>query len=106
MSDRRADWAARWMAITAVIVWVLANGVDVLSALLAVQAGGRLAFAQDHLAEYVIIYTGLRLLGTLALVLLAAFMSRYWPDASGAAWGAMTACAFVTTVLAWWRLYR
>jgi hypothetical protein len=94
------------MAITAVIVWVLANGVDVLSALLTVQAGGGLPFAQGHLAEYAIIYTGLRLLGTLALVLLAVFVSRHWPDVSGATWAAMTACAFVTTVLAWWRLYR
>jgi hypothetical protein len=103
---RQRDWLAWWTAITTLLAWVLANGLDVFSVLILVQSGGRLAFARFRPAESFVIYAGLRVLGTLAVSLGVVSASRRWPSVSRAAWGALTACALATAAAAWWRLYR
>ena len=99
------DWVAWWTAFTSHVAWVLANALDVYSVLFLVQSGGRLAFAPHRPAESFLIYAGLRVLGTLAVSLGVLSVSRRWPWAARAAWGALTACAGVTAVAAWLRLY-
>jgi len=104
--SRREDWISQWTTVTAVVAWVLANGLDVFSMFLTLQFGGQLAFARHHPAEHFVIYVGMRMLGTLAFYLSIVFVSKRWPSASGTVWGALTACALVTVAFAWWRLYR
>jgi hypothetical protein len=103
---KHRDWISRWIAITAVIAWILANGLDVFSVWLMLQFGGPLTFARHHPAEYLIIYANMRMLGTLALCLLSVLVNNRWPSVSGTVWSALTACALVTAAFAWWRLYR
>jgi hypothetical protein len=105
-AGRRGDVRALWASITSLLAWVLANGLDVFSVLILVQAGRRMVFARHHPAESFLVYAGLRLLGTMALPLAVAASSKRWPAASRAAWGALTACALATAAAAWWRLYR
>jgi hypothetical protein len=105
-AQRHGDVGALWASITSLLAWVLANGLDVYSVLILVQAGRRMVFAQHHPAESFLIYAGLRLLGTMALPLAVVSSNRRWPSASRAAWGALTACALATAAAAWWRLYR
>jgi uncharacterized membrane-anchored protein len=97
---------SRWLAVTATAGWLLANGLDVLAALFAVQYGSTFSFARHHPAEYFLIYAGMRLLGTLAVWLLAASAGKRWKSVSTTVWSALTACALVTAVAAWWRLYQ
>jgi hypothetical protein len=104
MSQER-DWVSWWTAFTSHLAWILANALDVYSVLLAVQSGGRLAFAPHRPAESFLIYAGLRVLGSLAVSLGVLSVSRRWPWSARVAWGALTACAGVTAVAAWWRLY-
>ena len=106
MAEKREARTSWLLAGTAVIAWLLANGLDVLSVLFVVQFGGMFAFARHRPAEFLVIYAGMRLLGTLAVSLLAAFVGKRWPSASMAVWSALTAGALVTAVAAWWRLYR
>jgi hypothetical protein len=103
--NRQEERTSRWLSVTAVIGWVLANGLDVLSALFAVQFGKVFPFARNHPAEYFVIYAGIRLLGTLAVWLLAAAAGRRWSSLSTTVWSALTACALATAIAAWWRLY-
>jgi hypothetical protein len=106
------DRVSRWTAITALLAWVLANGLDVFSVLWIVQEGGRLALARSDVvylhrpAEFFLIYAGMRFLGTLAVSLGVMSVSKRWPFLWRAAWGALTACALATAAGAWWRLYR
>jgi hypothetical protein len=95
-----------WASATSILAWGLANGLDVLSVLVLVQAGGRMAFARQHPAESFLIYAGLRLLGTAALPLAVASVGKRWPSLSRAAWGALTLCALATAAASWWRLHR
>ncbi len=95
-----------WLAVTAVVAWVLANGLDVLSVLYSVRFGNTFVFARYHPAEYFLIYAGMRFLGTLAVWLLVVSASKRWPYMSRIAWSALTACALVTAIAAWWRLYQ
>lgn len=104
--DARETLVSRLVAGTAVLSWALANGLDVLSVLFAIQFGGSLAIAPYHPAEAFLIYAGLRLLGTLGVALAVVFVSKRWPSASSAAWAALTAWAFVTAIVAWVRLYQ
>jgi hypothetical protein len=84
---------------------MLANGLDVLSVLFAVRFGNTFSFARNHPAEYFVIYAGVRLLGMLAVWLLTACVGKRWPSTSMTVWSALTACALVTSIAAWWRLY-
>jgi hypothetical protein len=93
-------------AVTSLLAWVLANGLDVLSVLVLVQNGGRAAFARHHPGESFLVYSGLRFLGTMALPLAVLSAVKRWPSASRVAWSALTLCALATAVAAWWRLYR
>ena len=103
----------RWMStltiITAAIAWLLANGLDVVSMFIFVQLGGRLTLASGtmlrHPVEFVLLYAGIRLLGTLAGCLGAAFAGKHWPAAAQVFWNALTVCAMITAVIAWLRLY-
>ena len=103
---RERKWVSVGASLASLLAWILANALDVFAVLALVQAGGRLAFARNHPAEWFLIYAGLRFLGTAALPLAVVSASRHWPLSSRAAWGALTACALVTAAAAWWRLYR
>ena len=98
----RTSW---WLSATAVIAWVLANGLDVLSVLFAVRFGNVFPCVRNHPAEYLVIYAGIQLLGTLAVWLMAAAAGRRWSSVSTTVWSALTACALATAIAAWWRLY-
>ena len=104
--NRRETGMLLWLSITAVAAWVLANGLDVLSALYSVRFGSTFALARYHPAEAFLIYAGMRLLGTMAVWLLVASVSRRWSSVSRIVWSALTACALVTAIAAWWRLYQ
>jgi hypothetical protein len=104
--EKRKAWTSWLLAGTAVIAWLLANGLDVLSVLFVVRFGGIFALARHRPAEFLVIYAGMRLLGTLAVFLLAAFVGKRWPFMSMSVWSALTAGALVTAIAAWWRLYR
>ena len=102
--DRRERLLIWGVAVTGVVAWVLANGLDVISALLMVRLGGAFAFSRYHRAEFFMIDAGMRLLGTLAVWLLVALVNKHWPSVSRIAWSTLTACALVTATAAWWRL--
>ena len=107
--DKQKSWIPKLTVITAGVAWALANGLDMLSMLLFVQTGGQLALARQimrcHPAEFIVLYAGMRLLGTLAVYLLVMFAEKHWPFTSQALWNALTACSLVTAVAAWWRIY-
>jgi hypothetical protein len=100
------DPTSLWTAVSAIVVWTLANGLDILSALFVVQAGSRFAFTHGHVAEVLVIYAGLRILGTLGVILIALAVDKRWPIASNMIWGGLTVCALAATFVAWWRVYR
>jgi len=95
---------SQWTAAVAGIAWALANGLDILSMLAAIQNGERLATAALHPAESWLFYAGLRILATLALYLLTVRVSRRRQSLFGVAWTSLTVCSLVTAVIAWWRL--
>jgi hypothetical protein len=99
------DWTVLGTAVTSVLAWVLANGLDLLSITLAIQSGNRFAFGRPRPAEWFVVYAGLRVLLTLAACLMAAYVSKRWSSSSRAVWAVLTALALVTAVAAWWRLY-
>lgn len=99
-------WTLRLLSGVAAVAWALANTLDVFSALLIVQAGGRLLLGYHHPAEYLLIYAGMRFLIALAVYLMAVFVSKHWPVAARVAWSALAFCALATAVIAWWRLGR
>ena len=104
--SKRAVWASRLVAVAAVVTWVLANGVDVISMLFLVQSGGvALSSARLYPGEFFVVYTGFRLLGAIAIALTIAFVGKHWPAMRSAAWSALTAFSLVTVVTAWLRLY-
>lgn len=105
--NKRAVWVPRLVAATAVLTWVLANGMDLLSMLFIVQLG-EVAFAgaRLHPGEFLLIYTGFRLLGAIAVGLMIAFVSKHWPAVRAAAWSALTAFSLVTALTAWLRLHQ
>ena len=103
---RQTDWISRWTAIAAIVGWVLASGLDVLSVLLMLQSGDRFALISYHPAEYFLIYAAMRMLVTLAVCLLVVSASRCWSSVSRAVWSALTVCSLATVVVAWWRLVR
>lgn len=88
------------------MAWVLANGLDVLSVLYVLQFGSVWSFVRYHPAESFLIYAGMRLLGTLCVILLVFWVAKRWPSVFRAAWGALTVCALMTAIAAWWRLYQ
>ncbi|HUT20186.1 MAG TPA: hypothetical protein VM366_13605 [Anaerolineae bacterium] len=106
--SKQALWVPQLLAATAVLTWVLANGMDVLSMLFAMQLGGGFAFASARFrpAELFLIYAGFRLLGTIAVGLFVLFVLKYWPAVRSAAWSALTAFALVAALVAWWRLHQ
>ena len=104
--DKQRDWISWWTAVTALVAWVLANGLEIFSVFFSMQLGGQLGFVRYHQAEYFLLYAGMRMLGTLAVCLLVLFVSRRWPGTSKTVWSTLTFCALVTAVFAWWRLYR
>ena len=104
--SRRETRMLLCLAVTAVVGWVLANGLDVLSVFYSVRFGNTLVLTRYHPAEYFLIYAGMRLLGTLATWLLVVSVSKRWPFMSRIVWSALTACALVTAIAAWWRLYQ
>lgn len=104
MTSKQAFSVSWLLAASAVLTWVLANGMDVLSMLSVVQLGGGFAFARFRPAEFLLIYFWLRVLGTIAIALLILFVAKHWPALRSAAWSALTAFALVTAVTAWWRL--
>ena len=95
-----------WVSVTSLLVWGLANALDVFSVLVYVQTGGRMVFARHHPAESFLIYAEVRLLVTLALPLAVVSAGQHWPSVSRTAWSALTVCALVTAVTAWWRLVQ
>jgi hypothetical protein len=108
MKNVQKDWITKLTATTAVVAWALANGLDVVSMSLFVQAGGQLVFAsqimRQHPAEFVMLYAGMRVLGTLAVYLLVTFAQKQWPLLSQTLWSVLTACSLATAVAAWWRV--
>jgi hypothetical protein len=102
--SKQALWMPRLLAASAALTWVLANGMDILSMLSVVQLGGGFAFARYRPAEFLLIYAGLRGLGTIAIVLLILFVAKHWDALRSTAWSALTAFALVTALAAWWRL--
>jgi hypothetical protein len=104
--NRRETGMLLLLSITAVVAWVLANGLDVLSVLYSVQLGNTFAFTRYHPAEFFLIYAGMRMLGTMAVWLLVVSASKRWPSVSRIAWSALTGCALITAIAAWWRLYQ
>jgi len=96
----------RWTAITSLVAWALANGLDVATALFVVQSGFRFAFAHHYPGEVLIIYAGLRLLGTMAVGLMALCVVKRWPQVARLAWGLLTVCAIATAAGAWLRVMR
>jgi hypothetical protein len=103
--SKQALWVSRSLAASAVLTWALANGMDVLSMFYVVQLGGGFRFARFRPAEFLVIYTGLRVLGAIAVALLILFVAKHWPALRSVAWSALTAFALLTAVAAWWRLY-
>ena len=49
---------------------------------------------------------GLLLLGALGVLLLVVWVTKHWISVFRTAWGALTVCALVTAIAAWWRLYQ
>lgn len=105
MVSKRQALFAHLLSVTAAGAWVLANGLDMLSVLLALQLGGTLTFARYNPAAAFLIYAGMRTLLTLAVYLAAALVGKRWPMAANAAWSGLTACALAAALVAWWRLY-
>jgi len=85
---------------------MLANGLDVFSVLFIVQMGSRPVLVTHHVAEYFVIYAGMRLLGALALALFTVWLDKRCPSWSRAIWSTLTVCSLATAVFAWLRLYR
>ena len=106
LKKKRRNWIALWTAITAMVAWVLASGLDVFSVFLVVQVGNRPLVWAHRAAEYLIVYAVMRLLGALALALLVIWLSKHRSSWSRAIWGGLTACSLATALLAWLRLYR
>jgi hypothetical protein len=105
-AQRRRERVMLWTSrLASLVAWTLANGLDVLSVLVVVRAGGRMAWVRYHPAEWFLVYAGLRFLGTLALALVVLSVSRRWPSASRPMWWALTVCALATVAAAWWRLH-
>ena len=104
MVDAQRDWVATATAATAVSAWLLSNGLDVVSVLLALQSGEQFVFARFHTAEFFVIYADMRMLGTIAVLLMALSASKRWPSVRRITWAALTICALVTALAAWWRL--
>jgi drug/metabolite transporter (DMT)-like permease len=104
--DGRRDWLGYGAAIVAAIAWGSANGLDVWTLYVVLERGGQLAIARHHPAAILIIYAGMRLLGTFAIYLTVLLAGRLWPSSSKAAWSALVGCSLVTAALACWRLYR
>lgn len=105
--NNRATWVPRLVAATAVVTWVLANGVDVLSMLFVVQLGGVVfPVARLHPAEFVLLYAGFRALGAIAVALAIALVAKHWSALRSAAWSALTAFSLVTALVAWLRLHQ
>ena len=92
------------VALTGSAAWILANGLDVLSMLIAIQMGARLPTMPLHPAESFLIYAGFRLLGTIAVWLVVLAVGRRWPALRGSGWSGLTAFALVTAIGAWWRI--
>lgn len=89
----------------AIAAWGLSNGLDVLSVLFAIRLGG-FPLARYHPSEFFLIYAGMRLLGTLAVTLVVALVNKHWSSLSRTVWSALTACALMTAIVAWWRLHQ
>jgi hypothetical protein len=104
--NRQRAWVSNAIAGSSITAWFLANGLDILSVLYGLQFGGSWSFLRYHPAESFLIYAGLRLLGTLAIVLLVVWITKRWASVFRAAWGGLTVCALTTAIAAWWRLYR
>ena len=104
--DRRQALVSSAIAGSAAVAWVLANGLDVLSVLYVLQFGSAWSFVRYHPAESFLIYAGMRLLGTLGVILLVVWVTKRWRSVFRTAWGALTVCALVTAIAAWWRLYQ
>jgi hypothetical protein len=96
--------AAGWLVGVSVIAWLLANVLDVSSAVAMVQSGEQLAWARGHPSEGILIYALLRVLLALAVPLCAASVGRRWPWMARGAWAALSLCTLVTAAAAWWRL--
>jgi hypothetical protein len=107
--DKKRNWIVPFTTITAVIAWALANGLDVISMSWFVREGGQLILGRQiirhHPAEFVVLYAGMRMLGTLAVYLSALFIEKHWPSISQTLWGTLTACSLMTAVVAWWRVW-
>ncbi|MBN1641818.1 MAG: hypothetical protein JXA09_11330 [Anaerolineae bacterium] len=101
----RSKLMSRLVAITGSVAWGLANGLDIISMLLAIQMGNRFPRMPFHPAESFLIYAGLRALGTIAVWLAALAVGRRWPTLRGSSWTGLTAFALVTAIAAWWRVY-
>ncbi len=104
--DRRQAWVSSAIAGSAATAWILANGLDVLSVLYVLQFGSTWSFVRYHPAESFLVYAGMRLLGTLGVLLLTIWVIKRWTSVFRTAWGALTVWALVTAIAAWWRLYQ
>ncbi len=101
-------WIFTLTVITALVAWTLANGLDIVSMFLFIQLGYRPLIAGSVLSqrpiEFVLLYAGLRGLGTLAGCLAALFAEKRWPSGSQIFWNALTVAALITALFAWLRL--
>lgn len=95
------------MIVTALLAWLLANGLDILTMLLMARSGLQLLLFGGMMlhrpAEFFLLYAGMRLLLTLAVGLLALWADKHWPVAAVVLWNVLTFCSLVTAVLAWLR---
>ena len=104
MTAEQSGLLPRLVAITGSTAWVLANGLDVVSMLIAIQTGSRLPTMPFHPAESFLIYAGLRLLAAIAAWLAVLAIGRRWPALRASSWSGLTAFALVTAIGAWWRI--
>ena len=104
----RKHWLFTLLIIVALIAWTLANVLDIISMFLFIQLGYRPfivgSVMSQHPVEFVLLYAGLRTLGTLAGGLAAMVAEKRWPSGSQLFWNALTIAALLTALFAWLRL--
>ena len=99
------NWISTWTTITTIVVWVLANMLDIASVFFTMQLGKEFAILSYHPGEVFFMYAIMRSLIVLGFCLLIAFVSKHWPDRARLLWGMLTIGAMFTAVLAWVRVY-
>lgn len=94
--------------VIALVTWTLANGLDIVSMFLFIRLGYRPLLSNSlvglHPVEFVLLYAGLRVLGTIAAGLMALWVEKHWSPKTSAFWAALIVAALLTALFAWLRL--